>query len=282
MLFNINAHALKLLPLVGVLAWSLVSGPAKAETIRAGGTGAALGTMRLLAEAFQKAHPDAKVVIVPGLGSGGGRKALLGGAIEIAVTSKAGKAEEKLQGATATLYGRTPFVFATSKKNSAAALTTKEILEIWNGNRTAWPNGQRLRLILRPESDSDTDVLKSLSPAMAEAVKAALSRPGMKMAVTDGDSADAIESTPGALGTSTLALMISEERSLKALALNGVTPSPKSIADGTYPYMKSVYLLTGSKPSQATQEFVSFVSSARGREILGQLGYWVVEGKGTP
>ena len=99
-----------------ILLWTPPQVASPAETIRIGGTGAALRTMKVLAEAFKKTRPDADIVVVPGLGSGGGRKALLGGAIDIAVTSNAGKDVERLEGAIAHLYGRTPFVFATSKK----------------------------------------------------------------------------------------------------------------------------------------------------------------------
>lgn len=279
MSWKMEKNSLRVALLAGIMGWILVEAPVGAETIKIGGTGVALGAMQLLAETFQKAHPDAKVVIVPGLGSGGGKKALLGGAIDVAVTSKGGKAREKLEGAVAVLYGRSPFVFATAKKNPVSALTTKDIIEIWSGRMTTWPNGQRLRLILRPESDTDTDVLKSISPAMAESVKAALTRPGIKMAVTDNESADAIESTPGALGTSLLALIIAEKRSLKPLLLNGVEGTPKTIADGSYPYFRSLYLMTRRQPSDLARQFVSFVVSARGREILGQLGHWVVEDK---
>lgn len=282
LLRSVKKDSLTLTLAIKVVAWVFLGAPVQAESVKIGGTGVAMATMRILGEAYQKSHPDIKIVIVPGLGSGGGRKALLGGALDIGVTSRARNSVEKLEGATAVLYGRTPFVFATSKENPASALTTEQIVDIWSGKITTWPNGQRLRLILRPATDSDTDVLKGLSSAMAEAVKSALAREGMQMAITDGDSADAIENIQGALGTSTLALIISEKRSLKALSINGVAPSPKTIADGTYPYLKSLYLLTGPKPSQATQEFVSFVRSARGRKIIGQLGHWVVEGKVTP
>ena len=91
----------------------------------------------------------------------------MGGAIDIAVTSKAGKDIEKLEGAVAVLLGMTPFVFATSKRNPAIALTTQELVDIWNGKIAAWPDGSRLRLVLRPESDSDTDTLKRISPAFS-------------------------------------------------------------------------------------------------------------------
>jgi phosphate transport system substrate-binding protein len=274
--------ALFLRLLTAAMLFLSMPGLGLADTIKIGGTGGAIGTMNLLGEAFSKVHSQAKAILVPGLGSGGGRKALMGGAIDIAVTSLAGKDSEKLDGAVAALYGRTPFVFATSKKNPVSDLTTQAIVDIWSLKRTTWPDGSRLRLILRPATDTDTALLKSISPAMAEAVKSALAREGMKSALSDSDSADALETIEGALGTSSLALIISEKRSLKALAVNGVTPGPRTIADGTYPYFKSMYLLTGLKPSQATQEFVSFVRSVRGREILGQLGHWTVEGKISP
>ena len=63
-------------------------GPANAaETIKIGGTGSALGDMTRLAEAYMRANPDTKVVVLPSLGSAGGIKALRAGAIDIALTT---------------------------------------------------------------------------------------------------------------------------------------------------------------------------------------------------
>ena len=149
---------LRLVSTLGIL--SLLPAALHAQAIRIGGTGSALGTMRILAEAFKKSHPDAKMIFVPGLGSGGGRRALLGGAIDVALTSKAGNDIEKIEGTLAGSVGRSPFVFATGGRNTANGLTTEDLVDIWSGKTTAWPDGSRLRLILRPESDSDTEVLK--------------------------------------------------------------------------------------------------------------------------
>ena len=107
-----------------------------AETIRIGGTGSALGPMRVLEEAFRKQYPNMEVVVVPGLGSGGGRKALMGGALDVAVTARPWKGAEKLDGAVARLYGRSPFVMAVSAKNPAANLTIQDILDIHSGKKT--------------------------------------------------------------------------------------------------------------------------------------------------
>ena len=56
---------------------------AQAQELKVGGTGAALGTMQLLVQAYAKADPDARITVLPSMGSGGGIKALLGGAIQI-------------------------------------------------------------------------------------------------------------------------------------------------------------------------------------------------------
>ncbi len=260
--------------LVALVVGLYSSRPLFAESLKIGGTGGALGVMHVIGYAFKKENPKAaEVAIVPGLGSGGGKKALMGGALDIAVTSRPGQELEKLDGAVVYLYGRAPFVFAASKKVRASDLKTRDLIDIYNGKKISWPDGERLRLILRPETDSDTELLKSISPAMAEAVKSALVRAGMKIAVTDEDSADAIESTPGGFGTSILPLILSEKRSMKVLAINGVIPSPKTIGDGTYPWFKSFYLITKGEPTGPARQLIDFVLSPRGCALLLKLGH---------
>ena len=54
----------------------LLPGAAHAESLRLGGTGSALGTMKLLAEGYRKLDPSFVLEIVPNLGSSGGIAAL--------------------------------------------------------------------------------------------------------------------------------------------------------------------------------------------------------------
>lgn len=274
-----SAKLFRLLSPVALLL--CLSAPARlsAETIRVGGTGGGMRTMQIMIEAFKKSRPDSDLIIIPGLGSRGGKRALLAGAIDIAVSADPLRDEETSQGALGFAYGRTPFVFATSKKTTAQGLTLQEVIQIYDGKKDKWPDRSRLRLILRPEGDSDNNVLRSISPAMAEAVKNALSRSGMMMAVTDQDSADAIETVFGGLGTSTLALILSEKRPIKPVAIDGVVPGVAAIANGLYPYFKILYLITMPKASKRAQEFMAFVRSPAGRLILGELGHWVPEPK---
>ena len=102
---------------LGLVAFSPA---ASADGLRIGGTGVALGGMSLLAEAFEAAHPDTEIEVLPSLGSSGGVKALLAGAIDLSVSSRALKDAETEKGAIARLYATTPLAVVTSTGTDAA------------------------------------------------------------------------------------------------------------------------------------------------------------------
>ena len=231
--------------------------------------------MELLGQAYAKAQPDAKITVLPSIGSSGGIKALLAGAIQIAVSSRPLSEAESRAGAVAVEYGRTPFVFATAASSKVTGITTQNLLDFYAGKVDQWPDGSKVRLVLRPIGDSDNDTIKSLSPAMREAMSAAERRKGMVFTVTDQETASSIENITGAMGPSTLALLLSEKRTLKALALDGVVPGAQTIANGSYPLYKPLLMVSGPKTPPEAQAFITFVRSAAGREILQQTGHWV-------
>ena len=256
-----------------------LTAPVSATTIRIGGTGGALEVMRVLGESFISQHPNVKVEIVPGLGSGGGRRALKAGALDVVVTGIAGKGIEKTNGLVSHLYGRVPFVIAVQKKNSVANFTSQDLVDIYSGKKIYWPDGERIRCVLRPLSDSDTDMLHSISPELKQILVEAHQRGGMRVGVDDIQAADTIESINGGVGSSVLSLILSEKRSLRAVALNKVAPSVKSIADGSYPFLKSYYISTSTNSSAPSRLFIDFVLSPGRQAILESMGHWVAEAK---
>jgi phosphate transport system substrate-binding protein len=60
---------------------------------------------------------------------------------------------------------------------------------------------------------------------------------------------------------------------VRLLALDGVTPTKASVADGSYPLRRSLYLLFRGAPDATGQRILAHLASARGREILTQLGF---------
>lgn len=257
-----------------------ISHTALAEPVRAGGTGAALGTIRLLADAYTKVDSAFSLEIVPNLGSGGGLKALERNAIQFAVISRPISKEEAPKGFTTIEFGRTPFVLATTRKD-VPGLSLEQIADIYMGKQTSWPDGTPIRLVLRPANDVDTAHLASFSARIKDALGVAMSRPGMVVGITDQDSANTIARLTGGLGTSSLALILSEKHPIRALAIEGVMPTAKTIADGTYPHFKSLYIVTRGNPSATVTRFITFVRSAEGRRSLADNGYWVADARQT-
>ncbi len=266
---------------VAVLAVLLVSGSrsAGAETIRIAGTGGAMEGMRLLGDAFRKHNPGIRVEILPGMGSSGSVKAVLAGRLEIGLTGRSLSGEERAQGAVETRYAKTPFVFAVNRSLKITGMTLKGVAGIYAGKRD-WEGGKRIRVVLRPPEASDLPVLKGMSPEMSAAVDIAMRRNGMIVATTDDDAADAIESVPGAIGGTTLSLVLSGKRALRVLALDGVVPSVRAMADRSYPYSKTFNMVTRKNPSAAVRRFIDFVRSPAGSVILSKNGQAAVRRDG--
>jgi phosphate transport system substrate-binding protein len=241
------------------------------ESIRIGGTGGALGVMKLLSSEFKREHPSISVAILPSMGSSGGIEAVRAGALEIGLSTMAMTGME--QDLAAYVFGRTPFVFAVSKTVPISGLTSREVIDIFAGKTVAWPDGAKIRIVLRPSSEYDSALLKNISEEMNEAVRHALSRRGMIVEVTDQENATALEKTPGAFGTITLAQILSEKRQIKPLLLDGLMPGRESLKGIRYPYFKTYYLVVRKNPDAAVRKFMDFIYSDRGRNILIQSGY---------
>jgi len=236
------------------------------ETIRIGGTGGGLGLMRKLAALYTARHKGLTYTIVPSLGSTGGVRALRDGALDIAVSARPARAEEK--GTESRFLAATPLAFVVHPGVGVSNITTAELEHIYGGSLTTWPDGKRMRLILRPETESDTKALRGISSAMNTAVTAAHSRPGMPMALNDQENLSMLKKTRGSLGIAALATLAVEHAGLKVLSFNGIRPGPSSLGDGGYPISRTFFLVIRNPASDAVRGFITFVTSPEARAML--------------
>lgn len=254
---------------------TLLSTPALSDELVVGGTGAALGGMQRLAELYQREHPDDVITVLPSIGSGGGIKAVLKGKIGLGISARPLKDKEKAAGAVATAYARTPFIFVTASApgRAGAGFSSAELIEIFAGERSSWPDGQPLRPVLRPLNDSDSSLLLRSFPELDGVLQAAHGRRGALVGFTDQDAMDLVERLPGTVGTATLAAVLSENRPLTPLALNGVAPDLAALAAGRYPMSKTLRLVTTAEPPALARRFVEFIRSPVAIALLQSLGH---------
>ena len=239
---------------------------AHADEIRIGGTGSATELLRQLAEGFAK-EGDGRVDVIPSLGSSGAIRAVSDGALDLAVSGRPLKPEEKKSGLVVDLIARTPFVIATSHPKPNG-LKTAALLEAFSSKSGAWSDGEPIRIILRPRSESDTALMGEMFPGLASAIEGARKRPEVPTAAIDQDNLEMAEKLRGSLVGSTLTQIILEKRSLQMVAIDGVAPTLENFERGSYPYFKSLYFVLLTTPNPATKRFIEFLRSTEGLKLL--------------
>lgn len=244
-----------------------VATASQAGNFRAGGTGSGLGIMMRLAEAYAKVDPSFRLDLVPNLGSSGGIKALSIGATHIAIASRRLKPDEAVAGLRAYEIGRTAFVLAT-RRPALKDLSIAQVVDLYAGRQTRWPDGQMVRLVLRPAGDGDTALLAAFSPAVKEALSTAMSREGMVTGLTDQDSVDEIERLPGAIGTASMVLLNTERRSAVPVAIDGVSPTLANVVSGRYSHVKPLVVVIREGAPAELIRFIAFAGSEAGLKVL--------------
>lgn len=247
-----------------------------ADIIRINGSGSGLDMMRPILKAYGKIRPDVRIVMEKPLGSSGATKALIAGMLDIVVSSKPLKPEETAKGARLLEYAKTPLLFISHKGVGKTDVTVRELVDIYAGKKSDWDNGMKLRLILRPEGDVDTTILRALSPEFSAAITSAQKREGMTVAVTDPECNDIVAKTPGAIGASGLTSLLVGKLPLKPLTLNGIDGTVQNLVSGAYPLAKNINFVVAGPLSPAAHDFLDFVYSAKGRGIARKSGAWVV------
>jgi len=259
-----------------VVLMLLVALPADAnEKMRLGGTGSGLELVRQLAGLYARQHQHVDIQVVPSLGSTGGIKAVQAGALDLAISARPVKPEE--QGVESIHLCRTPVAFAVHPANTVSAIRTAELVPLYGTVSQTWANGERVRLLLRPDAEIDTKLLRSLSPAVEQALSQAKLRPGMIMAVTDQDNLKLLQTIPGAFGMATLAMVTAERAKVRLLAFNGIEPTLQNLELGRYPLVRDYYLIAKTPASQPVQRVISFARSARGAALMKALNCAAVE-----
>lgn len=259
--------------LVWLAAALLCAAPARAdEVLRLTGTGSALGAVARVAAAFEKANPGARIQLLPSLGTSGAIRAVAGGAIDLGLAGRALRPEERALGVTTVPVARSPFVFAAGPRAGATGLGMAELVRIYRGEQLTWPSGERVRPVLRPARDADTAFLRALDPGLAAAYDAALARPGMLVAATNQDSDALAARTPGGLGVTTLAQLVTEPRGLTPLSWEGVAPTLPNLASGRYPLWKPFYAVVPTSLPARTRRFLEFLAGPEARRLLEGAG----------
>jgi phosphate transport system substrate-binding protein len=86
--------------------------------------------------------------------------------------------------------------------NPIKGLTLQDVANIYSRKMTKWPNGDQIRLILRPQNDAYSKYMDTINPEIAAASETSHTIPGVFVVNTDQDAVVQIEKTQGSFGVS--------------------------------------------------------------------------------
>lgn len=239
--------------------------------VRIGGTGMSLALMRQMAEGFEAANPGLRAEVLPSLGTQGGLRALDLDMIDVAVAGRTLKPNERARGFHEAACMKTLIGFVSSHPNPPS-LSTADLPTIYANPGPMWPDGRPLKIILRTRESWEIPYLARSISGMQPALEQAFGHSGVPIAVTDQENAGLAMQVAGSFAIMSLVQLKAEGLPLRMLPLDGVAPTPHSLADGSYPLVTRFCAVLSAEPKPAAVRFIEHLRSAAAEETARTLG----------
>ena len=220
-----------------------------------------------LSESFMANNADATVTYNP-TGSGSGITAVQEGTCDIGLSSRALKDEEKAAGLKETVLAYDGVAIIVHPDNPVSDLTIEQIAQMYTGEITNWKdvggNDAQVVLIGREAASGTRDGFESITGTKEKCLY-------RQELTSTGDVITAVSQNPDAIGYASLA---SIKDSVKALNVDGVTPSEDTVKDGSYKVQRPFVLVTaeGKALTPVAQAFFDYAVSSDAAAIIAKAG----------
>ena len=220
-----------------------------------------------LSESFMANNADTTVTYNP-TGSGAGITAVQEGTCDIGLSSRALKDEEKAGGLKETVLAYDGIAIIVHPDNPVSDLTLDQIAKLYTGEITNWKdvggNDAAVVLIGREAASGTRDGFESITGTKEKCQY-------RQELTSTGDVITAVSQNPDAIGYASLA---SVKDSVKALNVDGVTPSEATVKDGSYKVQRPFVLVTmeGRALTPAAQSFFDYATSSGAADIIAKAG----------
>ena len=220
-----------------------------------------------LSESYMAANKDVTVNYNP-TGSGAGITAVQEGTCDIGLSSRALKDEEKAAGLKETVLAYDGIAIIVHPDNPVSDLSIEQIAKLYTGEITNWKDvgGKDAEVVLigREAASGTRDGFESITGTKDKCQY-------RQELTSTGDVITAVSQNPDAIGYASLAAI---KDSVKALSVDGVTPSEATVKDGSYQVQRPFVLVTveGKTLSAAAQSFFDYATSADAADIIAKAG----------
>jgi phosphate transport system substrate-binding protein len=256
-----------------------------ASSIQIKGSDTMVNLGQAWAEEFNKLHRDVNVAVTGG-GSGTGIAALINGTCDIAECSRAMEPKEIKQ---AEARGIEPLqeivaldgiVVVVNPKNPVKDLTISQLRDIFMGNIKNWRElgGENKSIvILSREVNSGTHIFfKEHVLRMGNAKGQEEFSPYALLMPSSQAIADEVANNPQAIGYYGMGYISPAQKVIAVAKDNNspyIEPTIENVKTSKYPISRPLYMYTNGKPQGVIREFIDFVYSPDGQDIVRKLDF---------
>ncbi len=244
-----------------------------AETITIVGASTPYPAIQQLATAYAPHGSDTKVTFLESSQSSGGIAGVKEGWAEIGTVTRPPKPEEDSDNLAYRALAKDALLVATHPSvDEIQNLTTEALQSIYSGQATNWQEfgGPDAEIIVldRAEDTSAKRLLRKhyLGPTLQNS-------PTSIMLRYESDLIEAIQDTPYSIGIISLAKATVNALPVNIISLDGIAPTAKNLNSDKYVMYRTLGIVWDGTPGKETQEFIDFIFSETGADILQQAGY---------
>jgi phosphate transport system substrate-binding protein len=217
------------------------------------------------ADAYRARRPGPPIQVQGG-GSTAGVQAVLSGAAEIGMSSRALTALEAAR-ARPTPVARDGMAVVVHPANPIGALALADVRSVYAGERRSWRAfggaDAAINVVTREEGSGTRAAFEELVMGGRRITSSALVQD------STGSVRQMVAADPGAIGYISMGLV---DASVKAVALDGVAPGEAAIDAGRYPLVRPFLFLTVGTPGPEARAFIEWIVGPEGRELTRREG----------
>lgn len=261
---------IKILVLVSLL---LGAAPLSAEDkIVVGGSGSLTDEMIDAAKAYMAKNPGDNVEVRPeSMSTTGGIEGVQVGRLTIGLISRRLNDSEKGKLVYRAL-ARSMAGVVIHKTLPVSGLSDAQICDIFSGKIKSWKevgaDEAKIMVLTRKRDDNNTDNFRK----HMDCFKDLKITPDAIALLRGNELLDALDKRPGTVGITNLGSNFKEHQNLKAVAINGISPSAETVKSDKYKYYHEHGAITLGEPQGLSKRFLDFINTGEGQKIIASQG----------
>jgi phosphate transport system substrate-binding protein len=259
--------------IIAILALLLsVSFTSAQEKIIIGGSGALNEELVDLAKVYMAKYPADNVEVRPeSMSTEGGLEGVRGGRFHIGLISRPLQPNEKGK----LVYfpvARSMAGVVFHKSIPISNLSDSQICDVFGGKIKSWKevggNEAKIVVLTRKRDDNNTEAFRNKMPCFKDLVIT-----GDAISLARGNEVlDALDKRPGTVGITNLGSNFRDHDNIKAVAINGVSPTAETARNEKYRFFSERGVVTLGEPQGLAKRFIEFMATVEGRKIIGSQG----------